>query len=73
MKVCLESEWSSLVEESAVVVAVVAVEVLGSAAVGVVPSASEGGLSALCSDSGDAPHEPIYTQKKIEISISNFS
>ena len=56
---CLESEWSFL-EESAVVV-VVAAEVLSFAAAGVVPSASGGGLSALCSGSGDAPHEPTCT------------
>lgn len=56
-KVCLELEWSFLEESVAVEVAVA--EVLGFAAAGVVPSASGGGLSAPCSGSGDAQHEPI--------------
>lgn len=46
-----------------VVVSAVAVGVLGFAAAEAVPSASGGGLSALCSGSVDAPHEPIIKRK----------
>ena len=45
---------------SAVVVAVV----LGSAVAEVAPSASGGDLSALCSGSGGAPHEPVFLKIK---------
>lgn len=69
-KVYLESEWNLLEEElssSAVVVVVVAVvaEVLGSAVAEVAPSASGGDLSAPCSGSGDAPHEPAISKIKL--------
>ena len=64
-KVCLELEWSFLEEGSAAVEVVVA-EVLGFAAAGVVPSASGGGLSALCSGSGDAQHEPIKGNSRVK-------
>lgn len=46
-------------------VAVVAAEVLGSAVAEVVPSTSGGDLSALCSGSGGAPHEPVFSKIKI--------
>ena len=46
-----------------VVVSAVAAGVLGFAAAEAVPSASGGGLSALCSGSTDAPHEPIIKRK----------
>ena len=45
-------------------VAVVVAEVLGSAVAEVAPSASGGDLSALCSDSGGAPHEPVFSKIK---------
>ena len=41
-------------------------EVPGFAAVGVVPSTSGGGLSALCSGPGGAPHEPTKTMVKVD-------
>lgn len=69
-RVCLESEWNFLEEVLSswaavvvVVVTAVAAGVLGFAAAEAVPSASGGGLSALCSGSVDAPHEPIIKRK----------
>ena len=51
-------------------VAVVAAEVLGSAVAEVAPSTSGGDLSALCSGSGGAPHEPVFSKIKNWVILS---